>query len=225
MNLLIVDNKSDFSKEIIKELTNKHYRCVISQNYNLAEKALQEQSFDVIVVNLKSIDINGISFIEKTKRNKSLVGLIAISSNNGIETCINALESGADDFIIKPFHFSELDSRIKVLTKRKEKCKSDCIVFNEISIDKLLQRVCINGHYIVLTELEYNLLLYFIVNSKKIITKAALSQNILGNHRGFIVSNEIIYTHVKNLRKKLIASGSNDYIQSVYGIGYKFYKK
>lgn len=222
MNILIVEDEIHLAKEISKHLSDINYNCYIANLYNQSLELLEVRDYVVVLVDLKLPDGNGINLIHHIKKKKISAGIIVLTANNELDLRINALDAGADDFLIKPFHLSELNARVNALIRRQLRNGNNVIEHNEIKIDVPKLLVTVNESSISLTSKEYELLLYFIANTGKVITKDAISYSVWNNNSDMDVSNEIIYTHVKNLRKKLLVAGCKDYIKSVYGIGYKF---
>jgi len=222
MTVLIVEDEISLADEISSNLNDFGYKCVIANSYASAISVLNQKDFSAILIDLRLPDGHGLDLIHYIKRKKISTGIIVISAIDELDMRIKSLDAGADDFLVKPFHLSELNARLKALIRRNFHQGNNIIEYNEISIDNPKQSVKINDTNLSLTSKEYELLLYFISNIGKVITKEAIGFNVWNNHADMDVSNEIIYTHVKNLRKKLLAAGCNDYIKSVYGIGYKF---
>jgi DNA-binding response OmpR family regulator len=129
---------------------------------------------------------------------------------------------GADDYLVKPFHLSELKARVAAIVRRKSFQGNNTLDFEEIRIDFQAKQVTVLGYVVALTRKEYELLLYFIANKAKVVSKTAIAEHLWGDQIDSADSFDFIYTHVKNLRKKLLEAGSSDYIHSVYGMGYKF---
>ena len=194
----------------------------MAHTYNDALKILNDKEFPIILLDLKLPDGNGLQVIQYLKKKKITSGIIVLSANDELDMRIHALDAGADDFLTKPFHLSELNARLKSLIRRNFHKGNTEIEYNEIKIDLDKKQVLINDAGLVLTAKEFKLLLYFISNTGKVITKEAIGYNIWRGNSDMDVSNEIIYTHIKNLRKKLIVAGCKDYIKSIYGFGYKF---
>lgn len=222
MNILIVEDETDLAKEISSYLTDFKYNCTSVSLLNSAIDKLAGKEFAVALVDLKLPDGHGISLIEYIKKKKISAGVIVISAIDELDTKITALDAGADDFLVKPFHLSELNARIKALIRRNMYQGNSIVSYNEIEIDSEKFLAKVSNVPITLTGKEYDLLLYFISNAGKVITKEAIGYSVWNSHADMDISNEIIYTHVKNLRKKLLAAGAKDYIKSVYGVGYKF---
>jgi DNA-binding response OmpR family regulator len=132
------------------------------------------------------------------------------------------LEIGSDDYLVKPFHLSELNARVKSIVRRRNFAGSNQVVFNEITLNLDSREVLVNGKPINLTGKEYDILVYFISNKGRVIPKDSLAEHVWGDYMDNADSLDFIYTHIKNTRKKLIDAGAHDYIKTVYGIGYKF---
>jgi DNA-binding response OmpR family regulator len=132
---------------------------------------------------------------------------------------------GADDYISKPFHLAELNSRIKSQLRRRHFGGMNELVFNEIKINIDSSEVSIFGERIDLTKKQYEILVYFMVNRNKLITHESIAEHVWGDN----ISNEdnfdFIYGQIKNLRKKIEQKNGGNYIHSIYGMGYKFSEK
>ena len=147
-------------------------------------------------------------------------GVLIISAKNALDDKIAGLKSGADDYLAKPFHLSELSARISAIIRRKNFEGSNVLKFNDINIDTQAKFVSINNKPFDLTKKEYELLLYFVTNKRRVISKNAIVEHLWGDEMSG--NYDFIYTHIKNLRKKLLTTIGKDYIKSVYGMGYKF---
>jgi DNA-binding response OmpR family regulator len=165
---------------------------------------------------------SGLQLIQQLKKADMEGGVIIISANDSVDDKIKGLEMGSDDYLTKPFHLSELNARIKSIIRRWNFKGNTEIKFNEIKILPESHEVFVNDTIIPLTVKEYDLLLFFISNKSKVIPKDSIAEHLWGDNMDQTDSFEFIYTHIKNLRKKLVQAGSKDYINTVYGIGYKF---
>lgn len=135
---------------------------------------------------------------------------------------MKGLEVGADDYLVKPFHLSELVARIQSVARRTRTQGEEILEFGVIRV-KPEERSCFVGDVqIDLTRKEHELLLYLMANRNRVITKESIADFLWGDYGGGYGSYDFIYTHLKNLRRKLVDAGSPDYIQNIYGIGYKF---
>ncbi|HHH53813.1 MAG TPA: response regulator transcription factor, partial [Bacteroidetes bacterium] len=149
-------------------------------------------------------------------------GIIIISAKETLESRIEGLQLGADDYLTKPFHLSELLVRIQALIRRKQFNGNNKVIFNEIEIDLLSKVVKVNDSIIELTKKEIDLLLYLIGNKNRVLSKSAIAEHLSGDMADMMDNHDFVYAHIKNLKKKLHKAGSDDYIKTVYGLGYKW---
>jgi DNA-binding response OmpR family regulator len=160
-----------------------------------------------------------LDFLRKQNRNEAVM---IISARNSLDDKLKGLNIGADDYLTKPFHLAELKARLSAVYRRKTLNTNTKLIFNEIHIDVLGRMVEVLENPVILTRKEYEMLLYFIANKGKVIAKSAIAEHLWGDEMDMHDNFDFIYTHIKNLRKKLVDAGSQDYLTSVYGIGYKF---
>ena len=156
------------------------------------------------------------------KRTNPETGIIIISAKNSLDDKVSGLDLGADDYLTKPFHLAELNSRIKSLLRRRKFNGNKEIIAGDIKIVPDKFSVFVNDKSISLTKKEYDLLLFFISNKNRVLTKEAIAGHLWGDHIDSAESFDFVYTHLKNLRRKIVDKGGEDHIRTIYGIGYKF---
>jgi len=221
MKLLIIEDEKELAASIASYLKNENYTCEIASNYKQALDKIETSDYECIALDITLPGGSGMQLLKELKNNKKTDGVIIISAKNSIDDRINGLRLGADDYLVKPFHLSELAARINAIIRRKMYSGNNVIRFNEISIDTLAKEVKVKEDPVELTRKEYELLVYFLSNQRKVISKNALISHLWSQEMGTGESADIIYTHIKNLRKKLSERGCGDYIRSLYGLGYK----
>lgn len=220
MKILIVEDEKALSESIEAYLTGEDYLCETAADFNAAIDKTELHDYDCILLDIGLPGGSGLKILKELKDNNKTDGVLIISAKNSLDDKIEGLMLGADDYLPKPFHLSELSARIAAIIRRKNFGGSNKVKFNEIEIDTVAKTVSINNKPFELTRKEYELLLYFISNKGRVISKNAIAEHLWGdNMEG---NNDFIYTHIKNLRKKMIESAGIDYIKSVYGMGYKF---
>ena len=220
MKLLIVEDEAELCNSIVTYLKSESYACEVAHNYASALKKIDSFEYDCIMIDIGLPDGNGLKILEELKENNKTDGVIIVSAKNSIDDRIKGLRIGADDYLAKPFHLSELSARVAAIIRRKQFTGNNIVLFNEIAINTLSKEAEVNNQVLDLTKKEYQLLLYFVVNKGKVISKNAIAQHLWGDEASG--NFDFIYTHIKNLRKKLHEAGSADYIRAVYGMGYKF---
>jgi DNA-binding response OmpR family regulator len=164
---------------------------------------------------------SGLDILKTLKKEKKKAGVIIISANNSLSNKLEGLDLGADDYITKPFHLAELNSRINAVLRRGTYGGSEIMEFNEIKIDTKSRAAYIKGKAIGLTRKEYDLLVFFISNKGRILSKEIIAEHLWGDDSDLLDNFDFIYVHINNLRKKLTAEGAK-YIKTAYGSGYKF---
>lgn len=222
MKILIIEDEKALQESIQKYLEHQGYVCEAVGNFILGKEKVLQFSYDCIVVDIGLPYGSGLDIIRELKNMRSKAGIIIISAKNALEDKLKGFELGSDDYLTKPFHLSELNARINAIIMRRNLDGSKITQFNEIKLDAEAQHVTVNEKSVDLTEKEYRLLEYFIVNQRRVLTKSAIAEHIWGDEYVQVSNYDFIYTHIKNLRKKLIDAGSEDYIKTVYGSGYKF---
>ena len=222
MKLLIIEDEIPLRDSMKQYLQAQGYLCETAADFKEALDKIDFYEYDCVLVDIGLPYGNGLDIIKELKTIKSKAGIIIISARDSIDEKITGLQLGSDDYLTKPFHLSELNARIASIIRRRKFDGEEKVFFNEIEIDISAKAISVNKKNIELTQKEFELLIYFISNKGRVITKPALAQHIWGDHYDQASSYDFIYTHIKNLRKKLIEAGAGDYIKTMYGSGYKF---
>ncbi|MCF6404409.1 response regulator transcription factor [Chitinophaga filiformis] len=222
MKLLIIDSDLALSQVLISYLSDGNYICEYANNYQRALSKIEMYEYDCILMDLALPDGDGSKLLEAIKAYNKLVGIIVISANTAYEDKISALEKGADDYVTKPFHLPELAARIFSVIRRRKYENCNIIRQEELTIDLLAKTVQINNTPITLTRKEFDLLLYFLGNKNKVISKHELAEQLSGDIAGLREDNNVIYAHIKNLKKKLHEAGAGSYLKTIYATGYKW---
>lgn len=222
MKILIIEDERELCKSIVTYLKQENYLCEIAPDFKTAMDKTESFDYDCILLDISLPDGNGLTVLKELKANKKTDGVIIISAQNSIDDRIAGLNLGADDYLSKPFHLSELSARISAVIRRRRFDGNKIIVLNEITIDTIAKIVAIDNVGLDLTRKEYDLLLYLVSNKNRVISKNAIAESISGEEADLYDNFDFIYAHMKNLKKKLTAAGCEDYIKSIYGMGYKF---
>lgn len=222
MKILIIEDEQELSKSIVAYLKAENYNCEVAADLQTAREKTELYAYDCILLDIGLPDGNGLAILEELKADKKADGVIIISAKNSIDDKIAGLNLGADDYLPKPFHFSELSARIAAIIRRRRFDGNIEIICNEISIDSKAKTVCINHRPVDLTRKEYDLLLYMVSNKNRVISKNAIAEHLSGDEADMYNNYDFIYAHIKNLKRKLAQAGCADYIRSIYGMGYKF---
>ena len=222
MKVLIVEDEKDLAESIKSFLIQEEYVCDSALEFSEADLLINLYQYDCVIVDITLPGGSGFDIIKNLKEIGSKAGIIIISAKNSLDDKLKGLDIGADDYLTKPFHLAELNARIKSIIRRRQFEGEQEMTYNEIRINPEDRRLYVNDQLIDLTKKEFDLLLYLLSNKNQVLTKVTIAEHLWGSNIDLVDSFEFIYSHVKNLRKKLEQNGCKDYIQTVYGIGYRF---
>jgi DNA-binding response OmpR family regulator len=222
MKILLVEDNPDLSETVVYYLRQEGYICESAPDYQTADDKTGVYRYDIIVLDITLPDGNGLDLLKKLKQQQADVGVLIVSAKNALDDKLTGLNLGADDYLTKPFHLAELNARIQSLLRRKRFNGSNEIVLDDIRVNTITSQVWVKDEEVMLTKKEYELLLYFIANRNRILNKESIAEHLWGDNIDMADSFDFIYTHIKNLRKKVMTKGSSNQIRSLYGMGYKF---
>jgi DNA-binding response OmpR family regulator len=222
MKILIIEDEKELGQDIAKYLAEEEYICEFATTYKQAVEKINTYFYDCILLDIMLSDGNGIDILEYLRDLKKQDGVIIISAKDALDDKIRGSQLGADDYLTKPFHLSELAARIFSVIRRKQFKNSNIITQNEIKLDLIAKNVYVHEQKVDLTKTEYDLLLFFMGNKNKVISKSILAEHLSGDFADMLDNHDFIYAHIKNLKKKLNLSGGDSYLKTVYGTGYKW---
>lgn len=221
MKLLIIEDELSLKQSMVDFLTGAGYLCESVATYSDALEKIELYDYDCIILDIMLPDGSGLNLLKNLKQNHKSDGIIIISAKGELDDKILGIEMGADDYLAKPFHLSELAVRVASIIRRKSFNGQSLMHIGTIQIDTQGKEVTVQNKPVDLTQKEYQLLLYLAINKNRILSKNAIAQHMWGDDMDFADNFDFIYSHIKNLRKKLLAAGSDDCIRSIYGEGYK----
>ena len=221
MKLLIIEDEKSLNQSMVEFLSASGYVCESVFNFTTATEKIELYDYDCIILDLMLPGGSGLQILKYLKENNKTDGVIIISAKDSLEDKISGIELGADDYLTKPFHLSELSVRVAAIIRRKKFDGKSIITAGDIEVDTQGKTISVNRTMIELTQKEYQMLLFFIINKNKVISKNAIAEHLWGDDMDLTSNFDFIYAHIKNLRKKIIAAGGDDNIRSIYGVGYK----
>lgn len=222
MKLLLIEDEKSLSDAIADYLSEEGYLCETADSYMIASEKIELYQYDCVLADINLPDGSGLDIVRTLKKVKAECGIIIISARNSVDDRIEGLDLGADDYISKPFNLAELNSRIKSVLRRRKFEGNNEITFNEIVVKPSENHVSVNDQTLTLTKKEFDLLMFLISNKNRVLTKESIATHLWGDDMDMADSYDFIYTHIKNLRKKIVEKGGNDYMKTIYGMGYKF---
>ena len=222
MKILIVEDERKLSDSIVAYLNGERYLCEQAFTYADAKMKVNMYEYDCILLDLMLPGGNGLDILSDIRSKSNPAGVIIVSAKDSLDDKVKGLEIGADDYLAKPFHLAELSMRIYAVIRRKAFSASNVLENNGIKINLLEKSVTVNGRPIVLTKSEYDLLLFFIGNKNRVISKSAMAEHLSGEMADMMDNHDFVYTHIKNLKAELADAGCKDCVKNIYGTGYKW---
>jgi len=222
MKILIIEDEKELVKSMTQFLRQESYVCEVAYTESEAREKILLYDYDCILLDVSLPDGSGLKILETLRLNRKADGVIIITAKNSLEDRVTGLNLGADDYLAKPFYLPELVARVSAVIRRKRFDGNNTLSVHEISIDLLGKAVSVHGKHIELTRKEYDLLLFLVSNKNRVVSKNAIAEHISGDDAELLDKYDFIYSHIKNLKKKVAEAGGVDYIKTVYGLGYKF---
>ncbi|GAB3892706.1 response regulator transcription factor [Larkinella knui] len=222
MKVLLIEDEPLLLNTMKVYLETEGYVVTTAATFRNGLEKMYDYDYDCVVVDIGLPDGNGLDLIRQLKAHQAQTGIIIVSARDSLHDKLTGLELGSDDYLTKPFHLPELNARIKSVLRRRLYGGQNQIHFGKITINSHTHQVDVAGQLVLLTEKEYQILLFFVANPDRFLTKAAIAEFVWGDHMDLANSHDFLYTHIKNLRKKLIEKGCPDYLRTRYGVGYLF---
>lgn len=222
MKILIIEDEKEIRQSIATYMKDEKFICEFASTLNSALNKIVVYDYDCILLDLMLPDGNGLKVLEKLRELNKNEGVIIISANGSTEDKVRGLNIGADDYLSKPFHLSELHARINSIVRRKKFENKNSLRFNELEIDMYLKIMKVNDLEVPLTRKEFDLLVFLVGNKNFVISKNAIAEHLSGDMADMMDNIDFVYAHAKNLKRKMKDAGCREYIKTVYGVGYKF---
>jgi DNA-binding response OmpR family regulator len=221
MRIILVEDEEKLAEGLSAGLTKKGYAVDIVNDGKKAYDriSLNHMDYDLIILDLMLPGMDGMT-ITKTLRDQNITTpILILTARDEVESKVNLLLSGADDYLVKPFSFDELGARIQALSRRPSEMVPVSLEVRDISLDTKERKVLKNDKEIMLTLKEFALLEYFMRNPRKVVNREELLSHLWDfNYASF---SNVVDVHIKNLRRKLDWEGSNNLLETIRGIGYR----
>jgi len=219
--ILIIEDDLLLRQVISDSLNNSGFQCTGAGSIAEGKSIFDRKFFPIVLLDLGLPDGDGLNCIPFIKSIWDKTGVIIISARDKLEDRVDGLNLGADDYLVKPFHLSELNARINALLRRNFQSENQLLQFGEITIDTKTNMVTIGKDQVDFSRKEFDLLLFFIENKNRVLTKESLFEHVWGENSVFMDNSDFIYTHINRLRKKIKTSTGENYIRTIHGFGYK----
>ena len=220
MNILIVEDDELTAKQLAQLLKSEKYDCDVANGYREAENFIDDNTYALILLDWNLGDGDGLNLLQEIRKMEIKTPVFMLSANAGIDDRVAVLDSGADDYLCKPYSSVELLARMRALLRRESSEKISSLVIGAVKLDLVTREVFVNDTNVKLTTAEFDLLELFMQNPNQVLTRYQLSEHINKDNYSVKHSN-LVDVHIKNLRKKL---HDKEFISNVRGVGYKVNK-
>ena len=219
---MIIEDDGLLSRSMVDYLKTEGHLCEVAGSMPESSVKTAGNSYDCIIADLTSYDGSSPEINKEIRNSYPEGGLLVVSGKESLSDKIDILKRGADDYLTKPFDMAELNARLYAIHRRISLLGMNEIAFNEIRLDTMARQAFVKGRMMQLTRKEYDLLLLFMSNSNRIISRESIVEHLWDDNAIFTDSLDFVYTHIRNLRKKILSMKGKNYIKTVYGFGYKF---
>lgn len=221
MKLLIIEDERSLLKSIVQYFNQEKFLCDTAVAYEDGIRKIEDFQYDCIILDINLPGGSGLQLLKYLRQNKNNDGVIIISARDSLDDRIAGLDIGADDYLTKPFHLSELNARVRALIRRKKAEGANVLELGQLKIDLPARAVLFTNELISLSKIEYDLLLFLMTNKSRVVSRQAIAEHIHDGPSEQVPSTDFVYSHIKNLKRKLKEKGCHDIIHTVYGLGYK----
>jgi len=222
VKILIVEDEENLAKSIAAYLKSESFLCECAHTFEGAFEKIGLFDYDCVLLDITLPGGSGLQLLRELKKMDKTDGVLIISAKNSLDDRLTGLNLGADDYLAKPFHMAELGARVHAIIRRRKFEGKDVLLMEEIMLDLAAKTVYVQNVKVPLTKSEFDLLLFLISNKNRVVSKVAIAEHLAGEDVDLMDNFDFIYAHIKNLKRKLTEAGCKDYINTVYGLGYKF---
>ena len=221
MKLLIIEDEHSLLKSIVQNFTQEKFLCETAISYEEGIRKIEDFQYDCIILDINLPGGSGLQLLKYLRQNKNKDGVIIISARDSLDDRITGLDIGADDYLTKPFHLSELNARVRALIRRKKAEGASILELGNLKVDLQARSALSAGQPVPLSRIEYDLMLFLMINKNRVVSRQAIAEHIHDGPSEQVPSTDFVYSHIKNLKRKLKEKGCHDIIHTVYGLGYK----
>lgn len=219
MRILIIEDEVNLADAIKRALTEQHYSVDIASNGEEGLEYAEVNDYDLLILDIMLPDIKGWDVCAELRRNKFTTPILMLTALDSIENKIRGLDSGADDYLTKPFDLGELLARVRSLMRRQTQQKTSIIQVGDLTMDTSERTVTRAGKDIKLSAKEFAMLEYFVLHKNKVLTREMISEHVWDMN--FDPQSNVIDSFVRFLRQKVDKDFDKQLIHTIRGVGYK----
>lgn len=218
MRILVIEDEEILLNDLCKGLKIKGYAVDQAEDGKKGYQMAIDEEYDLIILDLNLPEMDGLELLSKLRKEENQIKVLILSANHQLETKLSGFELGASDYLTKPFHFEELEARIRILLNRQFIQQTTKLKYHELCMDTLKRTVTVKGQDVHLTAKELAILEYFLLHEGSLITQQDIIEHVWdGDSDPF--SNSI-RVHLSALRKKMKKTLGYDPIKTKIGEGY-----
>ena len=220
MRILVVEDEKRLATFIKNGLEEQKYSVDVSYDGETAEYLVMTNEYDLIISDVMMPEMDGFEMCQKIKKDERLshIPVILLTARADLDSKIDGLEYGADDYVTKPFVIAELVARVNAMLRRAHKVSQSVVKIQDLELDMASRKVSRAGEEIQLTNKEFALLEYMILNKNKVVTRTMISEHVWDIH--FDTGSNVIDVIINYLRKKIETEGGEKLIHTIRGVGY-----
>jgi two-component system, OmpR family, response regulator len=219
MRVLIIEDDSEVATFIAKGLKESRHAADIAPNGKEGLFLATTEQYDVLIIDRMLPELDGLSIIKALRALEKSVPILILSALGEVDDRVNGLRSGGDDYLVKPFAFSELLARIEILGRRQLQQKTQTLLkVGDLKVDLMSRKVMRNNQVIELQTREFSLLEYLLKHKNQVVTRTMLLENVWDYH--FDPQTNVIDVHISRLRSKIDKGFDSSIIQTIRGSGY-----
>jgi DNA-binding response OmpR family regulator len=218
MRILITEDEKDLADAIAKGLRRQGYAADIALDGEDALFMADVNCYDLVILDLNLPKIDGVEVCRRLRQTNTSVGILMLTARTGLEDRVKGLEYGADDYLLKPFHFPELLARLRAILRRKGEQRHVILRSGELVLDPNTQQGYYRDEKLTFTSREFAIMEYLLRKAGRIISQEELLEHVWGEEVNSFT--QAIKVHMNNIRKKLRAAGAAEIISTVKGRGY-----
>jgi DNA-binding response OmpR family regulator len=223
MKILLVEDEASVSSFLIKGLEEQNIEVDLAKDGLDGKILSRQENYNLIILDVMLPRLTGLELCQDIRKHNKTVPILMLSALGTLDDKVGGLELGADDYLVKPFHFKELLARIQALTRLnrlQSESRQSILVSGSLELDPNTQLVKLSGKEMVLTAKEYSLLEFFMKNQNRILSRMEIAESVWGNH--FDSGTNIVDVYVNYLRKKMEKGYPEKWIHTQIGRGYMF---
>ena len=218
MKILVVEDEKKVASFLKKGLEQEYYSVDVAFDGKEGLNYIFSNEYDLIILDIMLPFMDGISLLKKIRKEKIGTPILMLTAKDTVDDKVTGLDSGADDYLAKPFAFEELLARIRALMRRKEESKSLILSVDNLSLDTQTHKVMRGGKEIILTPKEYSILEYLLRNKNNVVSRMKLTDHVYEYH--FDPDTNVIDVYINKLRNKIDKDFKQQLLHTIRGIGY-----